>query len=93
VNTIKLEDINLKKGIIVDVRTNDRFVMGHMLNAINIPYLVLKSNPESFLKENIIYYLYCEYGEQSKKLADRLNELGFEVYSIEGGYDNYLKTL
>ena len=37
------------------------------------------------------YYLYCDMGEQSGEIADRLSNFGYHVYSIDGGYTEYLR--
>ncbi len=83
-----LENINLKKEIIVDIREHYLFERGHINNAINIPLRLLREMPEKYLSINKIYYLICETGFNSKKLSKLLNSKGYTTYSIKNGYSN-----
>ena len=42
-----------------------------------------------YLKKEEIYYLFCDYGIKSRKVAKRLTELGYKVISIDGGFHEY----
>lgn len=87
---ISIEEVR-KKGYknIIDIRSNDIFNKGSIVNAINIPRRILLVKPELYLKKNKTYYLYCDEGEFSKKVSKELNELGYNTYSIKGGYFGY----
>lgn len=88
VSVFDLDNIN---GILIDIRTNYEYNMGHINNAINIPYYNLLSNYSHYLSKYQKYYLYCDYGRQSKEISERLNLFGYDTYSINGGYDEYKK--
>ena len=74
---------------IIDIRDNYSYNLGHMKNAINIPYYKLLGNYSRYLNKNEKYYLYCEYGEQSKEISKRLNLFGYNTDNIKGGYMEY----
>ncbi len=82
--------INMLQSIIdaniIDVRDNYSFNNGHLLGAINIPYYSLLSNYSVYLSKNKKYYLYCDYGFQSKEISNRLNSLGYDTYYVKEGY-------
>ncbi len=82
----KKEPIN-----IIDIRDNYQYNLGHIDSSKNIPTSYLLANPNQYLNKNGIYYIYCEYGNTSRFVADRLNSLGYQVISIMGGFSAYRK--
>jgi len=76
-------------GVIVDIRTNYEYNLGHIRGAINIPYYNLLNNYSHYLDKDQKYYLYCDYGSQSKEISNRLNLFGYNTSNIEGGYEGY----
>ena len=74
---------------IIDIRSNDLYNLGSIPNSINIPKRILLLNPELYLKKDTNYYLYCDNGTSSKKVSNAHNELGYNTYSIKGGYLEY----
>lgn len=88
---VSLEEVlSLNNPIIVDVRDNYSFSLGHIPNAINIAYYNLLSNYSHFLNKEDVYYLYCDYGKQSEEISQRLNSFGYKTRNIIGGYEKYL---
>ena len=71
---------------IIDIRDNFSYQEGHIPSAKNIPYYKLLSNYSIYLNHNDIYYLYCDYGIQSKEISNRLNAFGYHTYYIKEGY-------
>ena len=72
--------------VIVDARTQEEFVTGHIPNAICIPNetiseKVVEQLPE---KEQLIL-IYCRSGNRSKKAADKLVKLGYTNIKEFGG--------
>ena len=73
--------------VIIDVRTREEFVGGHIENATNIDFY-----SETFrdmlnnLDKNKTYLIYCGSGARSGSTLDIMAELNFkEVYNILGG--------
>ncbi len=85
------EVLKLNNPIIVDIRDNYSYCLGHINGAINIPYYNLLSNYSRYLDKNKIYYLYCDYGKQSAEISKRLNSFGYNTKNIIGGYEGYYK--
>ena len=86
-NEISLYELfSLSNPIIIDIRDNYSYNMGHINNALNIPYYSLLSNYSLYLDKKDKYYLYCDYGKQSKEISNRLNLFGYNTYYIKEGY-------
>jgi len=90
-NSISLDYVlNMNNPIIIDIRDNYSYNLGHIKGAINIPYYNLLNNYSHYLNKNEKYYLYCENGRQSMEISNRLNLFGYNTVTINGGYDEYL---
>ncbi len=85
------ELLNLNNPIIIDIRNNYYYNMGHIKNAISIPYYNLVNNYSHYLEKDNTYYLYCDMGDQSYEISKRLNSIGYNTYSINGGYLAYCR--
>lgn len=86
------EVLKMKKPIIIDIRDNYSYNLGHIPKAINIAYYNLLSNYSHYLNKQDKYFLYCEYGQQSFEISKRLNSFGYNTTSIIGGYEEYQKN-
>lgn len=85
IDKIKNNSINL-----IDIRDEMSFSKGHIINAKNIPYNILISEPERYLKKKETYYIYCQSGVTSNRIVHILNSRGYHTYSIIGGFREYL---
>lgn len=79
-------------GIIVDVRSQEDYAKGHLLNSVNI-----FSNELSFKIASLVplkttrIFCYCNDGEESYEAAKLLLGMGYQLtYSVEGGYKAWL---
>lgn len=70
---------------LIDIRDNESFEKGHIVNSVNIPKDVLLNNPFVYLNYYTPYFLICDYGITSKDVALILESKGFDVTSITGG--------
>lgn len=78
---------------VIDVRTHEEFVIGHLPRAINWPYYTWSGdNPEftrciSGLDPEAPIALYCAQGERSSRAAEWMKKKGFkEIYTLNGGF-------
>lgn len=100
VQALKVDEIyNLfekNKIIIIDARDEWDFKDGHIKNAINIPeynFEAHKQKLDEFNKTDL-FVVYCADPEcgLSKKLVEKLHELGFEKsYIFQGGWFKWLE--
>lgn len=80
--SVDISDVN---GIIIDIRSSIEYNEYHYPGSINIPRIILLTDPNRFLDFNKTYYLICERGHESISTTRVLNALGYNCYSINGG--------
>ena len=83
--------LTLNNPKIIDIRDKYSFSEGNLKNSINIPYYSLLSNYSLYLNKQEIYYLYCDYGKQSKEISNRLNAFGYHTFYVKDGYLDFKK--
>lgn len=85
--TVFESQIANKKVQLIDVRTPKEYKEGTIFNAINIDFL-----EESFgekieqLNKKQPVYIFCQSGKRSAAAAQKMQEAGFEVIELAGGY-------
>ncbi|MCI6265808.1 MAG: rhodanese-like domain-containing protein [Erysipelotrichaceae bacterium] len=87
------ELFQLSNPIIIDIRNYYYYNLGHISGAISVPYYNLLNNYSHYLNKYNRYYLYCENGEQSLEIVQRLNSFGYDTVNIIGGYQEYVKFI
>ena len=85
--------MNRQACTIIDVRAEEKFNIGHIPNAISIPYSKLPDMVEKLKKQSKKTILvYCGSGNSSGKAMKLLSQKEFEsVISIEGGFTEWVK--
>jgi rhodanese-related sulfurtransferase len=64
--------------IILDVRTEEEYAVGHIAGAILIPDYEITEKAESILRDkNQLILVYCRSGRRSKNAAEALVSLGY----------------
>ena len=81
---------NIDKVKLIDIRSVAKYNDNHIPNAININPEILVANPSKYINKNEKYYLYCQKGITSRKIAQILNVKGYNVVNIQGGYESWL---
>ena len=72
--------------IILDVRTKEEYLEGHIKDAVNIPNEVIAEDAETILKDkDQKIYVYCRSGRRSKEACKKLAELGYRKVIDFGG--------
>ena len=89
IDILDIDKIDISNNLI-DIRDKYEYLLGHINQSINIPYNYLMMNPENYLEKDKIYYLYCDSGSKSRRLATHLNQQGFQTIDLIGGYTRYL---
>lgn len=88
--TIEELERNTSPKRVIDIRSREAFEKGAFPFAENIPLEELK--PEIIAADTTMpVYLFCHTGRLSMDVADDLEDLGCEAYSVKGGYHSYLK--
>lgn len=84
-----LKNLNKEEYLLVDIREEAAFAHGFIPNAVNIPLSRLREKPELLPKEKKII-LYCAKGILSYEAAEELEEKGYDVAHLAGGYGAWL---
>ena len=82
--------LSLHNPKIIDIRNNYNFINGHIPEAININSYELLNNYNKYLNKKDTYYIYCQSGSRSKLIVNKLNNLGYNVINVNGGFNAYL---
>ena len=74
-------------GLLLDVRTDREFAMGHIRGAAQIDFYRDDFREElAKLDTNAPVYVYCRSGNRSGQAAKMMKSMGFKtVYNLEGG--------
>lgn len=88
-NEIKEIMKNNENAILVDVRSRQEYLEGHLNGSVNIPLYELYQCCERTLKDKeAIIIVYCQYGARSKKAIMLLKRHGYRnLYHLKGGLD------
>jgi len=72
--------------VILDVRTHDEYMEGHIPGAVLIPDYDIEARAESELQnKDQLILVYCRSGRRSKLAAEKLVELGYTNIKEFGG--------
>ena len=83
----RAEELLASGALLVDVRTEDEYNEGHILDAINIP---LDQIRETEMDRDTILIVYCATGVRSLEAAKELVKIGYNnVYNLDGGILNW----
>ena len=89
----EFNELRFSDCILVDVRTQDEFDLGHIDNAINLDfYSDTFQNDILSLPKNEKIVLYCRTNNRSSKTATILKENGYrDILVIRGGITEWVK--
>lgn len=79
----------LKDEKLIDIRNSDSFSYGFIPGAINMPDIL--TNVER-LDQKECYVIYDDHDQKANESALKLNDLGFDVFYLRGGYQSFMKT-
>ncbi len=83
----ELEEYRNRGFVIVDVRTAREFARGAIPDSINIPIDELRERISELTSHDLV--VTCEVGMRGHSSALLLEELGFNVLNLDGGYQTW----
>ncbi len=94
-NNMNIEQIiKDKKGTVVDVRTVEEFMGGHVADSINIPLNEVSNRLEEFKNMEKPIILCCASGGRSSMATQFISQNGLDAYNAGSWMDvNYLQSL
>ena len=76
---------NLEHVYIIDVREEDEYESGHLINSYNIPLSRLDDIENENISKDSKIIIYCRSGNRSKTAQEKLNSMGYtNVYDMGG---------
>ena len=81
-------------GIVIDLRSNEAFARGHIVNAKNFPYDELDTHTEKIEKfKNKPLVAVCDAGTTSTRAVAALRNSGFvSAYGLKGGMNAWTQA-
>lgn len=79
-------------ALIVDVRTPEKYILGHIPSAVNIPFEKIQ-NRQITLPKSQSLIVYCDTGGASMQASRLLSGMGYTVINCVGGLNSYKGTL
>ena len=91
VNALIQENNNNPNFVILDVRTPEEYLSGHIENAVNLDYYSNTfGNSLDELDKNKTYLIYCRSGRRSENTLNIMKGLDFrEAYNMLGGINKW----
>ncbi|MGL4590062.1 MAG: rhodanese-like domain-containing protein [Mycoplasmatales bacterium] len=84
--TVEFSELKLVNKLnLIDVRDGNEYAKGSVKGAKNIEFIRLVNHPQTFLKQEKEYYLFCQNGMRSASACRALSKKGYKVYHIKGG--------
>ena len=79
--------------VVVDARWPEAYAREHLPTAINLPFKELTEAGTAHLSRDPLYVVYCWNASchASRKVAERLESLGFRVKELHGGLQDWKK--
>ena len=85
----RLSESEDEEIIIVDVRTYEEYIGGHIPGAILLPIDSIEKEAEGILEDkSTTYFVYCRSGNRSNTASQLLADMGYEqIYDLGGIID------
>jgi rhodanese-related sulfurtransferase len=92
INAADLSALDMEKVLLLDIRSREEFENDGIKGSVNVPFDEISTGLSKLPKDKPVYVL-CRTGDLSVEVAEILEDRGYEVYNIEGGYAAYIVSL
>lgn len=86
----QFEKLNDDEKVVFDIRPETDRAYGFIPDSVSVEEDELRANPPSDKAKKIV--VYCAKGILSIDIAEWLLEQGYDAYSLQGGYSEYLRV-
>jgi rhodanese-related sulfurtransferase len=90
IGTDEIDQARSEGWLLLDVRSKEEHEAGSIPGSINVPVDDLRDHLAELRASPLI--VYCEVGQRGHTAAALLQELGYRVRNLDGGYKTYLGT-
>ncbi len=84
----EVKDLIKEKAFLLDIREQFERDLGTIPASLHIPFSKVRSSLDLLPKDKPIY-LFCQSGVRANSVTRLLNQRGFDVYNLSGGYRTY----
>lgn len=88
--TVEEMEQDVREKFIIDLRKEEDFQKETYPAALHIYWETFEEHLAEIPRDKPVY-LICYTGQKSDEIAESLQEKGYEIYSIEGGFRSYLR--
>ena len=92
INVAELSALDMEKVLLLDIRSREEFENNGIKGSVNVPFDEISTGLSKLPKDKPVYVL-CRTGDLSEEVAEILEDRGYDVYNIEGGYAAYIVSL
>ena len=92
INAAELCSLNTEKVLLLDIRSREEFELKGLEGSVNVPFDEISTGLSKLPKDKPVYVL-CRTGDLSEEVAEILEDRGYEVCNIDGGYAAYVAFL
>ena len=80
--------LDISAVTLLDLREKDEVLVDGISEAINIPFSEIGRKLETIPRDKPVY-VFCRTGEWSSEVTELLSDMGYEAYSLTGGFKAY----
>ena len=80
---------NTADALLLDVRTEEEYLMGHIPGSLNVPLRTIDNVEEMAENKHTVLYVYCRSGARSRQAVDMLEQMGYTNAVNIGGIISY----
>ena len=92
INAAELCSLDTEKVLLLDIRSREEFELKGLEGSVNVPFDEIYTGLSKLPKDKPVYVL-CRTGDLSEEVAEILEDRGYEVCNIDGGYAAYVAFL
>ena len=92
INAAELPSLDTGKVLLLDIRSREEFELKGLKGSVNVPFDEISTGLSKLPKDKPVYVL-CRTGDLSAEVAEILEDRGYDVYNIDGGYAAYIVFL
>jgi len=81
--------MNTADAVLLDVRTEEEYLMGHIPGSQNVPLAAIDNVEDTVENKDTKLYVYCRSGARSRQAVDLLEEMGYPNVINIGGIITY----
>ena len=88
IEAAEIAALDTNKVTLLDIRSKEEYELNSFGGSVNVPFDEISTGLSKLPKDKPVYVL-CRTGDLSAEVAEILEDRGYDVYNIEGGYAAY----